>query len=150
MRLLNQVLAPKTEPKSTQYRKRHSKIDIAIDLRFFIDFWSPRDSKMEAPKFTCPSQTFCFTAWERKPAFWTRSEFWIDVGALLASFWNHFGPGAARGTQMAPGARFEAILSHGRPEAPRWLQAFILEQFRNIRVLGHGRPEASRWPQAVP
>jgi hypothetical protein len=88
---LSRVLASKTEPKSTQYRKRHSKIDIAIDLRFFIDFWSPRDSKMEAPKPTFPSQTLCFTAWERKPAFWTRSDFRIDFGALLASFWHHFG-----------------------------------------------------------
>ena len=91
MRLLSRVLAPKTKPKSTQYRKRHSKIGIAIDLRFFIDFWSPRDSKMEAPKPTVPSQTLCFTAREQKPTFWTRSDLWIDVGPLLASFWHHLG-----------------------------------------------------------
>ena len=77
----------KIEPVS----KNHSKIDIAIELRFFIDFWSPRVSKIEAPNPTFPSKIVCFAVWERKPTFLTRGGFWIDFGAHLAPFWHHFG-----------------------------------------------------------
>ena len=90
MRFLSRFWGPKTESKSSQCRKTHSKIDIDIELRFFIDFRSPRVSKMEAPNPTFPSKIVCFAIWERKPAFLTRNGFRIDVGAHLAPFWHHF------------------------------------------------------------